>query len=242
MERQAELGEGDSEAAAAQRRAEMAAIRAADHVIVLSSAEAELLRAEDAAIGVSVAPWTIRPRPTPFDFEARTGCAFVGGFGHPPNEDAVRWLASDIVPLIVKAAPDCVTYIIGSKMPGRIRGLERPGLRALGFAPDLTAALHKLRCTIAPLRYGAGAKGKVLDSLAHGLPCVMSEVAAEGLDLPEQLGWLVARSPQEFAEKVGAVHSNSELNERMAREGLAFIAERYSALATRRALEAAVNA
>ena len=54
-----------------------------------------------------------------------------------------------------------------------------------------------------PLRYGAGIKGKVLESFAHGLPCVMSEVAAEGLELPEDLAWLVARTPAEFAEKLG---------------------------------------
>ena len=56
-----------------------------------------------------------------------------------------------------------------------------------------------------PLRYGAGIKGKVLESFAHGLPCVMSEMAAEGLDLPEDLAWLVARQPTEFAEKLARV-------------------------------------
>jgi O-antigen biosynthesis protein len=242
MERQAALGEGEAEAAAIQRRTELAAIRAVDQVIVHSSAEATLLQAEDPAIRVSVAPWTVALRPVVEAFDARSGCAFIGGFGHPPNEDAVRWLAGDILPLLVEAAPDCTTYIIGSKMPDWIKQLDRPGLRALGFAPDLTDALHRLRCTIAPLRYGAGVKGKVLESFAHGLPCVMSEIAAEGLDLPDELAWLVARSPREFADKVGAVHSNAGMNDSLAQAGLAFIAERYSALATRRALEVAVNA
>jgi hypothetical protein len=57
----------------------------------------------------------------------------------------------------------------------------------LGFVPVLADILHKLRRTVVPLRYGAGLKGKVLESFAHGLPCVMIEVAAEGLELPKDL-------------------------------------------------------
>ncbi len=73
-------------------------------------------------------------------------------------------------------------------------GLNLPGLKPLGFVPVLADILHKLRCTIVPLRYGAGIKGKVLESFAHGLPCVMSEVAAEGLELPKDWrGWSPAR-------------------------------------------------
>src|SRR5947209_19318347 len=79
-------------------------------------------------------------------------------------------------------------------MPRELAGLQAPGVVALGFVPVLADILHQLRCTVVPLRYGAGLKGKVLDSFAHGLPCVMSEVAAEGLDLPEELAWLIART------------------------------------------------
>ena len=160
----------------------------------------------------------------------------MGGFGHPPNADAVRYLISDILPLLRKQAPDCMTYIVGSKMPDEIMNLRVPGLTPVGFVPVLAEILHKLRCTMVPLRYGAGIKGKVLESFAHGLPCVMSEVAAEGLDLPEDLAWLVARSPAEFAEKLARVHEDEAFNRRLSEAGLAYIEQRYNADAVREAL------
>ena len=109
------------------------------------------------------------------------------------------------------------------------------------FRSVLADILHKLRCTIVPLRYGAGIKGKVLESFAHGLPCVMSQVAAEGLELPEDLTWLIAGSPEEFADKVRQLHSDADLNERLAQAGLQYIAERNNSEVVKRALEIAVN-
>jgi glycosyltransferase involved in cell wall biosynthesis len=90
------------------------------------------------------------------------------------------------------------------------------------------------------LRYGAGIKGKVLESFAHGLPCVMSEVAAEGLELSGDLAWLVARSPAEFAEKLALVHEDEAFNRALSEAGLAYIEERYGAEVVTAALRAAV--
>ena len=115
-----------------------------------------------------------------------------------------------------------------------------PGLTQVRSVPVLAETLHKLRCTIVPLRYGAGIKGKVLESFAHGLPCVMSEVAAEGLDLPEDLAWLVARTPLEFAEKLARVHADEALNRGLSEMGLAYIERRCNPDAVRKALKATV--
>src|SRR5262249_39197134 len=86
-----------------------------------------------------------------------------------------------------------------------------------------------------------GIKGKVLESFAHGLPCVMSQVAAEGLELTEELAWLVADSPAEFADKVRQLHSDADLNGRLAHAGLQYIVERNSSEVVKRALEIAVS-
>ena len=236
-----QVGAATATAAAAQRRAEIAAVQSVDHVIVHSPVEARMLRELDPQLHVGVVPWTVQPRPTPHSFADRSGTAFIGGFGHPPNGDAVDYLVTDILPLLRQQAPDCTTYLIGSNMPERIMGLNLPGLRPLGFVPLLADILHKLRCTIVPLRYGAGIKGKVLESFAHGLPCAMSEVAAEGLELPDELAWLVAGSAEEFAAKVGRLHSDPAFNDRLSRAGLQYIAERNSSDVVRQALETAVN-
>jgi glycosyltransferase involved in cell wall biosynthesis len=242
MERQAAFEPGAVAAAqiAQQRQNEMAAIASVDCVIVHSPAEAALLRDADPVLNVAVVPWTVRPRPAMRPFAQRSGAAFVGGFGHPPNVDAVRHMVRDILPLLRQQAPECMIYIAGSHAPDEIMNLQAPGVMTLGFVPALADILHKLRCTVVPLRYGAGIKGKVLESFAHGLPCVMSEVAAEGLELPEDLTWLVARSPAEFAEKLARVHEDAAFNGRLSEAGLAYIEQRHSAGAVTEALRLAV--
>jgi O-antigen biosynthesis protein len=242
MERQADIEPGAPNMAllAQQRHGEMYAMQSVDCVIVHSPVEATLLRDADASLNVKVVPWTVRPRPALLPFSERSGSAFVGGFGHPPNADAVRHLINDILPLLREQAPDCMTYIVGSKMPDEIMNLQMPGLTPLGFVAVLGDILHKLRCTVVPLRYGAGIKGKVLESFAHGLPCVMSEVASEGLELPDDLAWLVARTPAEFAEKLVRVHEDEAFNQRLSEAGLAYIEQRHGAGVVKQALAAAL--
>jgi glycosyltransferase involved in cell wall biosynthesis len=242
MERQAALQGDSSVAAAAQRAVEMAAVKAVDCVIVHSPVEAAVLREFDSRLSIGVVPWTVALHPTRLAFEDRSGTAFVGSYGHPPNDDGIQYLISDILPLVHRRIPDCTTYLVGSHMPREILNLNLPGLRPLGFVSALANILHKLRCTIAPLRFGAGIKGKVLESFAHGLPCIMSEVAAEGLELSDELAWLVARSPSEFGDKISQLHEDRALNDRLSQAGLEYIAERNNAGVVQRALEIAINA
>jgi GT2 family glycosyltransferase len=242
MERQLEARPDTVTAAqvANQRRSEMAAVQSVDCVIVHSPVEAKLLRDIEPSLNVAVVPWTVRPRPTMRPFAERSGAAFVGGFGHPPNADAVDYFVSDILPLLRQREPDCTVYIVGSKMPDEILNLQIPGLVPLGFVSVLADILHKLRCTVVPLRFGAGIKGKVLESFAHGLPCVMSEVAAEGLELPPDLAWLVARSPVDFAEKLARMERDEAFNRELSEAGLAYIEQRHSAGFVKEALRMAV--
>ena len=242
MERQLVIAPDQTSAAEVmtQRRTELSAMDNVDCVIVHSPVEAKMLSSTNPVLNVKVVPWTVLPRPNPLSFAERSGMAFIGGFAHTPNADAVQYLVTDILPLLHERAPDMTTYIIGSNMPDSIAGLRRPGLIPVGFVPELADVLHKLRCTVVPLRYGAGIKGKVLESFAHGLPCIMSEVAAEGLELPDDLAWLVARSQREFVEKLARTHEDEALNQSLSEAGLAYIEQRYSANAVKEALLAAV--
>lgn len=242
MERQAEVETGSITATQVvqQRRAELSAMTNVDCVIVHSPVEARMLHEVDPSLPLEVVPWTVRPRPTPLPFSERAGMAFVGGFGHPPNVDAVRHYVADILPTLRRQLPGSVTYLIGSKMPDELTNMRVPGVAPVGFVPVLGDVLNKLRLTVVPLRYGAGIKGKVLESLAHGLPCVMTEVAAEGLELPSDLAWLVAPTPEAFAEKVARLHEDEALNWELSAAGLAYIERRHSAAAVKDALRAAV--
>jgi glycosyltransferase involved in cell wall biosynthesis len=243
MERQAAIDPASVSAAqaAAQRRDEISVMRSVDHVIVHSPVEAALLQDSDDSLNVTVVPWTVRARSSVLPFAQRSGTAYVGGFGHPPNLDAVRCLVHEVLPLLQQQVPGCTTYLVGSNMPDEVQAMRGPGVVPLGFVPVLGDILHKLRCTVVPLRYGAGIKGKVLESFAHGLPCVMSEVAAEGLELSGKLAWLVARSPAEFAEKIARVHQDEGFNRTLSEAGLMYIEERCGAGVVMEALRAAVK-
>lgn len=217
--------EGSLKAGAARisKADEAKALRAADVVIVHSHVEAALIRKSYPRIRVSVVPWPIKLQPVAKPFAERSGYAFVGGYRHRPNVDAAIHLAQHIVPRILERNPRIEGVLIGPHSPPEITALDSASLRVLGHVPELTVALHKLRCTVAPLRYGAGLKGKVLESLAHGIPCVMSPLAAEGMALPKALGWLVADSPEAFAEKVAQLHDEPRINDKMSREGMAYV-------------------
>lgn len=221
--------------------AELSVMRQVDSVIVHSSVEAGILRQRAGELNVHTVTWTVLPRPSETPFKDRSGYAFVGSYGHRPNVDAATYLARDIAPLLKEANPDIIGFLVGSNPPRELASLEAENLKVLGFVPDLTALLHRLRCTVAPLRYGAGLKGKILESFAHGLPCVMTELAAEGLDLPRHLEWLIARTPEEFTEKVLAVHQDESLNARLSAQALDYIRENYSAHVTQETLAEAIS-
>lgn len=238
MQREAELA-GDpakAEAALRMRRDELAMIAAADCTIVHSAAEAALLRKTLPEAGIAIVPWTIRARPTPIAFDERMGAAFVGGFRHPPNTDAVTWMGTELRPLI----DDVPISIYGADANEEVWRQDSGTFRVVGHVPDLAAALHQHRCTIAPLRFGAGIKGKVLDSFAHGLPCVMTPIAAEGLELPKVLQWLVAEDAAGLAAKLRALHSDDAVNAGLAAAGLQMIEQRFGTAAVGHALAEAI--
>jgi glycosyltransferase involved in cell wall biosynthesis len=235
-ERQAAV-ENDSalaKRAALRRERELSAMRQVDCVIVHSTVEAALLAELLPGTPIQVVPWAVKINPPKLSFEERSGYAFVGGFRHAPNVDAVTYFAEQILPKV--DADKQVFQVIGSHTPDKIRKLHGPKVNVRGQVAELADVFHRVRCTVAPLRYGAGIKGKVLDSFAHGLPCVMTEVAAEGLPLGKELKWLVARDEADFAEKVTQLLLDSQRNEALAHEGIRMLECNFSEIATQNAL------
>lgn len=222
------------------KRRELEAMRQTDCVIVHSDYEAALLGEIEPFLPVQVVPWTTHLNPVKADFARRSGIAFVGGFRHPPNVDAARHLSAEIMPLIRKLGTGITAYLFGSNMPQEVRALQASDIEVVGYVPVLSDAFRRVRCSIVPLRYGAGVKGKVLESLAHGIPCVMTEIAAEGLALPADLTWLVGKTPGQMAEKLVALHEDRVLNIALSKAGLEYIGSRYSSDAVRAALAAAI--
>ncbi|MCJ2088232.1 glycosyltransferase family 4 protein [Methylobacterium sp. E-005] len=230
------------------RLLELCTAQMSDAVITHSTHEAEILAGHIPSERVHIVPWAVAPRPTAVPFAARRGMAFVGGFGHQPNVDAALVLIESVMPALAALRPggsaaELPCLLAGSGMPERVAALAaaRPGVEILGRVPDLAALFDRVRLSVAPLAYGAGVKGKVLDSLAAGIPCVCTPVAAEGLDLPEPLARLVADTPTALAQAILSLHEDEGLNRTCAAAGLAYIAAMNSARRVDAGMRAALD-
>ena len=177
MERQAAVEQRpDLQAEIGRMRvAEYSAAWSADAVITHSPVEMAMLRAAVPHGAIHHVPWDVPARATTVPFTARSGVAFIGHYGHPPNADAACWLVESVMPLVWAVNPAITCSLVGSVMPPSVQALARRGVAVLGHVADLGAdVFDRVRLTVAPLRYGAGVKGKVLESFAAGVPCVMS--------------------------------------------------------------------
>lgn len=226
--REAELS-GDQQAAAAALRTrgrEFDVIGRVDVTLVHSDFERELLRRELPRADVRLFPLIHDPVARAAPLEGREGVCFVGGFRHPPNADGIRWFVDEAWPLVLREAPGAKLYIVGSHMPDEVRDLgQRPGVEAVGFVAGLAEFLDRRRVSVAPLRYGAGAKGKVAESLARGLPMVCTPVAAEGMGLEPESNVLVGDTPAALAAHVVGLLRDDARWRALSDAGLAFARE-----------------
>ncbi len=196
--------------AASQREREIYVSRMADAVMVVSSVEKTILEVAAPGARIFWCPLILTVEGRTNAFDARSGVAFVGGYSHAPNEDAVRWFLDQIWPLVGEKVPGMRFYAVGADLPEEIRTRADQGFVAVGHVEDLKSWLERVRLTIAPLRYGAGAKGKVLSSLTHGVPCVVSTIAAEGMAV-DNGGIVLADDPMAFANAIVQVHEDQQL-------------------------------
>ena len=240
MEREAVLRDRQDllEPAARMRELELAALRAVDHVITHSETEAKLISDALPGVQATVIPWTVVPEPPALSFEDRNGIAFVGSFNHPPNRDAAKWLAYEIMPLVWQQDPSIRLSIIGSSITAADHSMASDRLEIVGWVPDIAKALHLYRLTIAPLRYGAGLKGKVINSFAAGLPVIMTPISAEGINLPPPLDQLITDTPASMADLIVSIYNDSRRGQLLSEAGLRFVAETYSRASVDRLIEA----
>ncbi len=211
----------------------------ADAVLTHSPAEAAWLRQAVPQARVACVPWAIRKRDHTPDFAARRHIAFIGNYRHAPNLDAALWFARDVLPDLRVQNPELELLLVGPYLPPHLHWPE--GVRVLGHVADLeTSVFDHVRLTIAPLRYGAGIKGKVLESLMAGIPCVMTPVAAEGLDLPPSLTALVAEDAASQSARISALYADPDACRSLGQAAQAHVAATFSADHTQAALRKAI--
>ncbi len=220
----------DAEAAAAVERRrirEIAAIQGCDAAIVVSEYEKRVLEEILHQTPVVFLPYLLEPNPLPAPFAERRDVMFLGGFAHAPNTDAARHFAETIMPLLVHEEPDLAFHIVGADPPPAIQALASERVHVWGYVPDLTDILNRCRCMVAPLRYGAGIKGKVVMAMSRGLPVVGTPIAAEGMAATDGEHLLVAEEPDAFAKAVLRLYRDEALWGRVRENALEFVETRY---------------
>ena len=170
------------------------------------------------------------------EFEQRTNFMTIGNLLHGPNVDSVLYLKKEIWPLIKKQLPQAQLYIYGNYAPQHILELhnQKQGFYIMGWADSVAHVMQKARVCLAPLRFGAGLKGKLLDAMLYGTPGVTTSIGAEGMygDLP--MPGVIADTPERFAEHSVAIYSNKIKWQENAQRGVEIIKERYNSKAISR--------
>ena len=216
------------DAAERTRDREEALVARSDLTLVVSSIEEEILHASVPGCRTLVLPLARDIHPPRAGFAERAGIGFIGGFEHQPNIDAIRHFLADVWPLVHAADPSIRFEIVGSALPDGVLDGVPGDVRYLGTLDSIDGWLESLRMTVAPLRIGAGAKGKVASSLCAGVPCVLSAVAAEGMDLEDGRDVRVAADPAAMAAAIVRLHSDPAEWARLSAGGLAFARARLS--------------
>lgn len=216
---------------------ELVAVRAADLTLVVSETEKTVLRKEcpDSRIFVLAGAFEKMTEPAPF--EGRRDILFVGSFEHAPNIDAVEYFVGEIFPPVLKLIPNMRLHVAGAHPPQNIHSLASEHVVINGYVPDLEMLFQKCRISVAPLRFGAGIKGKILTSLSFGVPVVTTPIGSEGMDLEAGSDILIAGCPEDFAKQLIQLYNDEELWNRLSHRGLDTIKRRFSSAAVRAGLE-----
>ncbi len=230
-QRAAELAGDPALKAAAQRTrtAELGVIAGSDVTLVVSGVERALLARDAPLANVEVLSNLHRIAGPGLAFADRRDLVFVGGFRHPPNTDAVSWFANDVFPLVRERLPDVRFHCIGSDITPGIQALDaRDGIQVHGHVPDIDPYMDGCRIAIAPLRYGAGVKGKINLSMAHGQPVVATSCAVEGMHLRDGVDVLVADDAEAFAAQIVRLHEDPALWQQLSGAGLENVSRHFS--------------
>ena len=213
---------------------ELASIHRSDLTLVCSPAEVDLLTGAWGvpASKVCLAPFFYgKPKPeagTRPGFDQRRGFVTIGTFLHAPNVDALRWLKQEVWPLVGGQGFELRVFgaHLDTKAGRQVQAMHDPssGFLVEGFAPDLSV-LGEARAVLAPLRYGAGIKTKILDGWSWGTPACTTPIDAESLE--DRGGLCVAETAADFARDMVALHEDRDLWERTSRRGEERLAESF---------------
>ncbi len=160
----------------------------------------------------------------------REGLLFVAGFAHPPNVDASQWFVREVLPLLHREHPGLRLSLVGSNPTEAVQALAGEHVEVTGYVTEeaLAGYYARARLVVAPLRFGGGMKGKVLEAMHHGIPCVTTSYGVQGME-EETAGFLAACDDAEgMAARILELLADDDEWRRVSRESRDFIARRFS--------------
>lgn len=162
------------------------------------------------------------------DFSSRNDIIFVGGFGHPPNIDAVLWFGKEIFPQILKKHPNIKWYVVGSKVTPEIQALASDNIIIKGFVEDeeLDKMYRQCKMAVVPLRVGAGVKGKVVEAAYYQIPLVTTSIGGEGLSTKEN-AFIMEDDGDRMAQLIIELYDDNERLKEMSDNAVAFIQNHF---------------
>jgi glycosyltransferase involved in cell wall biosynthesis len=225
---------------------ERSIVRSADHVVVVGQADARAMRRLGGRHTVSVISNGVDVPAEGTSFGAETTeptITFTGVLSYPPNIDAVRFFADAVLPLVRAEVPDATFVVAGRTPTPEIRALgDRPGVRVLADVADMRSVIGSSWIAVAPMLSGSGVKNKILEAWALAKPVVMTELAANGLDLVPEVASLVADRPAELARMTVELIRDRSKRERLGGAGRELVVRDHSWLGVGQQMDALLRA
>jgi glycosyltransferase involved in cell wall biosynthesis len=197
------------------RKLERNLAQQSDLVWCASGEDMKVMQREAPDTRIDVVPTIHELRDRGKPFEDREDLLFIGNLAHRPNDDAVLFFMREVYPRLRQMLPKVRLDIIGDQPSAAIAAYNSEDVRIRGYVPDVEPYLRDRRVFIAPLRFGAGIKGKVGEAMAHGIPVVTTSIGAEGFGLTHGLDVMIADDPESFAAAVEQLYSQKDLWERV---------------------------
>ncbi|WP_421804763.1 glycosyltransferase [Flagellimonas sp.] len=172
-------------------------------------------------------------------FDARNGFISIGNGKHAPNVDALKVLKSEIWPRIRHQLPNAEIQIYGAYLPQQVNEMHDPitGFYVNGWAEDAFRVLQSTRVLLAPLRFGAGIKGKLLDAMQTGTPNVTTTIGAEGMHADLAWNGFIADDWEAFAQAAVKLHQDQKSWESAQYNGNALLQQLYDRQSLQSSLE-----
>jgi O-antigen biosynthesis protein len=210
------------------KKAELRLTTMVHSILTVSDVDRKILLEACPHLSIRVIPDIYPLQPPESLGKDREDLLFVGGFGHHPNTDAMSWFLHDIFPCIRRSLPGIRVLIIGENPPLKIQVFAAKDVVFMGHVKDLQQYLWRCRIFVAPLRYGSGLKGKIIQSMAAGLPVVTTAIGAEGAFLGDGDNALIADDADAFVKNVVLLYQNQELWQKISVNSLDTIQKHFS--------------